>query len=65
MSTNKYTTLSDAARRLKLSYERVRTLVFTGQLKAQQVPRGVSWGRWLVDTQDLARLVRQREATRP
>jgi hypothetical protein len=54
-----WVTVTVAALRLGLSYQQTRSLVLHKKLKGHQVGGGL-YGRLLVDTADLARLIRAR-----
>jgi len=57
-STPQWVSVREAARRLGLSYDRTRILLFKRQLKGTQ--SGGKFGRLRVNAVDLERLVRER-----
>lgn len=55
--SSKVVDLVEAATRLQLSYHAAQRLVMTGHLKGERI-----YGKWVVDAEDLERLVRERQS---
>ena len=59
ISKQRYITTAEAARLLGVSYQRIRSFIFTGVLRARQMPRA-PWGRWEIDQQSVEELRHER-----